>query len=272
MLPSHIYKKSDAGDFLYYTWFSAMHTRIDLVFIGSETESFFSDATSAIQERISAIEHCANCFDPHSELSEVNRSAYEHPVELSPDLFQILGLCIENNRKSLGLFDITTDSKNFSSDTIHNINLSSDLQISFSKPNIYLNLSGFLKGYALESVRPILSNRGIENALLNMGNSSILAIGNQHANDGWNVQIRNNHDNIVLKDACLTTSGNDTELRKHIVHPFTGELISGERTISVITKDGVDGEVLSTALFLATQSQKELLFQNFQIEQEISLP
>ena len=64
---------------------------------------------------------------------------------------------------------------------------------------------------------------------------------------------------IFLKNECLTTSGNDSHERKHIIDPQTGKLIEGKREVAVVTANGTVGEVLSTSLFVADARQRELL-------------
>ena len=46
-------------------------------------------------------------YKPESEWSEVNRLAAEHPVKVSPELFDLLSACVEYSRESEGAFDIT---------------------------------------------------------------------------------------------------------------------------------------------------------------------
>lgn len=133
-----------------------------------------------------------------------------------------------------------------------------------------LNLSGILKGFALDSIRRILKNYGIHNALINMGNSSVLAVGKSESASGWNVQLQNRSGgNILLSDECLTTSGNETSERRHILNPLTGQIVEGRRSVSVITAGGAEGEALSTALFLANKEQKKTLIEKFRIKRVI---
>lgn len=269
MVLPHVFQKSPSGESLCYTWFSAMHTRVDLIFISREAECFFFDVTNLIHKRIIQIEQIANCFDPETEISKVNRSAYFRKVKISEELFRILQCCIQSNFRTCGLFDVTTGSKNFSSATISQIALSEDLQISFGLPDIYLNLSGFLKGYALEEIRLILKNAGIHDALINMGNSSILALGNQIGHKGWSVKLQNTAKEVILEDECLTTSGNNSVQQLHIVNPLNGNFVTGKRSLSVVTRNGIEGEVLSTALLLADNIQREKIAHEFQIKRTI---
>ena len=74
---------------------------------------------------------------------------------------------------------------------------------------------------------------------------------------------------IVLLDECLTTSGNDTDGRNHIINPLNGKSIIGKRATSVITPSGTLGEVLSTAFFIADAPTREKLMNQFNVRDVI---
>lgn len=257
----HLYRTSSTGESIFYSWFSAMHTRIDLIFHGHHSEEKLLTASQAIRQEIHRIEQIGNCFDESSELAYVNRTAYSQNVPLSEELYNILTNCKTYHIRTLGFFDVTIHSEKHTPQTIEHVKLfSSQRVIRYTLPGIHINLSGFLKGYALDCIRPILSQYNIHHALVNLGNSSILAIGNHPAGKGWKLDR-----GITLYDQCLTTSGNDKENRQHIKSPFTGEFIHGVRQINVITSDGTSGEVFSTALFAASSAlQREELIQSMQ--------
>ena len=75
----HLCKESSTGETIYYTWFTAMHTRVDLLFAANEAESFFSDISLKTFHEIASIEKLANAFDSESELSFVNSHATGKP-------------------------------------------------------------------------------------------------------------------------------------------------------------------------------------------------
>ena len=105
----------------------------------------------------------------------------------------------------------------------------------------------------MDTIKSILNEFLIENALINIGNSSVLALGNHPVGSGWKVN------NILLHNECLTTSGNDSPERRHIVSPRNGKLVEGVQQIAVVTPDGAIGEILSTALFAADGEQRRAL-------------
>lgn len=113
------------------------------------------------------------------------------------------------------------------------------------------------QGICLETIRGILNEALIENALINMGNSSILALGNHPVGSGWKIN------DILLHNECLTTSGNDSPNRRHIVSPRNGKLVEGVKQIAVVTTDGSIGEILSTSLFAADSEQRKALLAEF---------
>ncbi len=261
--------KSDKGKSIFYTWSQAMHTRIDLVLCNRpEVES--KQIAALIYEEIGRIEKIGNRFDPESELSVINRMASQQPVRISPDLYDIINLCLEYNKLTLSCFDISIHSEKHDRNTISSILLSPENQtVYFQKTGIILDLSGFLKGYALEKIRPILSAGKIDDVLVNFGNSSVMAIGNHPFGKGWKIEWEtlDNGDEknpVTLFNECFTTSGNNSSERRHIINPPTGEYVEGLRKVSVLTDNAITGEVLSTALFVATTEQREELIRDFQ--------
>ena len=250
----HMYKPSHEGNGLLYAWFLSMHTRVDIILYSQKPERELLLVVNRIYDALCRLEKIANFYDPASELSYVNRTAFVSPVVLSEELYSMIDLCLEYNSKTLGYFDITVHSENYTQTTIHSVHLSAEEHsIHFSQPGVSINLSGFLKGYALETIKGILNESMIENALINMGNSSILALGNHPVGSGWKIN------NILLHNECLTTSGNDSPERRHIVSPRNGKLVEGVQQIAVVTTNGSIGEILSTALFAADGEQRKAL-------------
>lgn len=267
----HLYRPSHEGDGLLYVWFPSMHTRVDILLCSQKSEEELLSVAERIHEALSCLEKTANYYDPASELSVVNRTASVSPVVLSSQLYAMVDLCMKYHGKTSGCFDVTVHSENYNPDTIHSVYLSAEERsIFFLQPGITINLSGFLKGYALETVRAILNTCCIENALINMGNSSVLALGDHPAGTGWKVNFGNRLEtdkigmkqSVLLCNECLTTSGNESDGRKHIISPHDASFVEGIKQIAVVTKNGTVGEILSTALFAASPEQREALLVN----------
>ena len=165
----HMYKPSHEGSGLLYAWFLSMHTRVDIILYSKKTEGELLFVVNCIYDALCRLEKMANFYNPAGELAYVNRTAFVSPVVLSEELYSMIDLCLEYNGKTLGCFDITVHSENYNQNTIQSVHLSAeDHSIYFSRPGVAVNLSGFLKGYALETIKSILNECVIENALINM--------------------------------------------------------------------------------------------------------
>ena len=98
----------------------------------------------------------------------------------------------------------------------------------------------------------LLHDEGIRDAVVNMGNSSVMALGQTPLN---------------LDDGCLTTSGNPGGRPLQIVNPLTGAVVETTGRVEVATGGGAEGEVLSTVLFIAGEdpAYESLLRSRFDI-------
>ena len=260
-LPS-IYK----NEFL-YVWFGAMHTRVDLLLPGNK-EKQLKEVASQIASEIGRLEKIGSYFDPESELSLLNRTVYGKPVSIGRDLFQMLTLCKTFYEITGGLFDVSIHSDKHHCRTLESLILEqSNSSARFDEQGIILDLSGFLKGFALDKIREILEVHSVSNALINLGNSSILGVGNHPNGEGWKIQLASpeaESKSYTLHDECYTTSGNETTGRKHILNPRTGAWLEGKKTVSVITRSGSLGEALSTAFSLIEREEQEQVLSRIQ--------
>ncbi|MCD7935843.1 MAG: FAD:protein FMN transferase [Tannerellaceae bacterium] len=261
-----IYKQLTDRQSMYYTWFSAMHTRVDIVLCNRSEEECKGIGT-VIYNAIRQLEQAGNYFNPSGELALLNNQLPGTPLVVSELLFSAIWESLDYGKLTAGCFDVTIESDSHTPETAKAVCMDIEHSaISFDKPGIRINLSGFLKGYALENIRTILERFHIKDALINMGNSSVLALGNHPCAEGWKIGIDLNgqtNREVTLFNECLTTSGNESTGRKHIRSPYTGKYVEGVRGVSVVTRRATEGEALSTALFVASPQQRESILKNF---------
>jgi len=245
---------------------------VDLLLLAPLSEADFEQAEEAIRDSLIAVEQMGNRFNPDSELSQAVQKATHQTVHLSPALFSLLTRCLKAHQETDGLFDITVSSPNYAPGLINYVelipacsqSLSSDSGsehtapsatasaerglderggfLRLHKPDIILDLSGILKGYAIECLRELLPPLNIHDALINLGNSSILSLGNNPSD--------------IPAGHCLTTSGNAYSERRHIINPLTGQFVTGLHQVSVTTIDAIEGEILSTTQFIQQSLKK----------------
>lgn len=260
------FEKIVGCDNLLYVWFLAMFTRIDILLVSENTRTDLKTVADKIKLEIEKVETIANRFDANSEINKLNESAYLKPCVVSDELFQIISECLMYTSKTLGYFDITVNSLNKFSSGISNIELDNSTRaIRFLHPDVKIDLSGFVKGAVLRAIRILLFKENIHNALINIGNSSVLAIGNHPSGSGWKVSLPDlgELNNALLKNQCLTTSGNSVSTKWPIKNPITGDPVRVQQSLSVITSDPALGEVLAKVLYMACDDEKLLILNNF---------
>ena len=264
-------KPAANGKNLLYAWFEVMHTRVDLLLYAGTSFDNLELIANGIQSEINRIETIANRFDSGSELYYINKNAFDNPCTVSGELLEMIRECLIFHEKTYGCFDITVNSLNRFRSGINHIGLDSENKtITFHHPDIQIDLNGYVKGYALRLVFQILIKNNISDALISMGNSSILAAGNHPQGEGWSIgldpEYKKDNTVITLFNECLTTSGNSSKNRRHIINPDTGEFVVKKNTVSVVTADPALGEILSTALFVADTTHRQLMLEQLPVK------
>lgn len=224
------------GQTAVYAWFQAMYTRIDILLKSASLQrdnlvAVVGDIHSLIHE----IESEGNCFAPASLLSQFNSLPVGAILPGGKYLSDILSLCRQYNLATDGIFDVSVESENYHPGMLDNLVIHPDGRLERRSASLKINLSGFIKGYALDCIGALLRRHGICDAIVNMGNSSIMAFGD--------VPVRGDK-------PFLTTTGNSSDAPRRIVDPRTGAVVTRHGAISVYTDSGAEGEVKATQLFI----------------------
>lgn len=269
----------------------SMGTRFNLLLPGIENSDGDLLFSSCVQE-LNRLENMLSCFMPSSDISYINEHAYDHPVEVGNEIFEILVDCLNYFKLTQGLFDISLGKiidfwngkqknvdidiliKNTGADKIV-LNLQNKT-LRFTTPHIKLNLGGFGKGYALQKIQFLLKEKGISSAFISFGESSLSCLGKHPHGDYWPVGIQDFYQKdksiatIKLVNQSVSTSGN-MEVNNHLIHPRTGTPVKEKMHISVKSSSAITAEVLSTALMLADDHQWEAMQEVFQEEEIIKI-
>lgn len=188
------------------------------------------------------LEHVFNRFDPESELSSVNRGDLELDYA-SPEMRESVLLSGSYRQKTGGLFDVNVS-------------------------GMGMDFGGFAKGYYLLRLMDLLNNHGVENAFADFGHSSIMAMGRHPEGGLWKVALTDPFDGYVIDEISLdgmsmSISGNSPGYWGHIINPLTGQRNFSRSLVTVMSRNPLDAEVLSTAYAIADNHGKEELERNF---------
>lgn len=240
------------------------------------------DAARAALDEADRIEALLSVFRESSEVSFVNRTAAERPVEVSGELFALVERSIALGAETAGAFDITVaplsrcwgflarDGRVPAADEIDAARAAvsaSRLEldpvrrtIQFGVGGMELNFGAIGKGYALDRMARVLADQGVTDALLSAGGSSVLAVGGGRG--GWPIDLcsprasRGVLARVRLRNAALGTSGageqffeSDEGRFGHVLDPRTGWSARGVLSASVLAAGAETADALSTAMF-----------------------
>jgi thiamine biosynthesis lipoprotein len=262
-----------------------MGTEYTMDLYGANATALAGAAEQASDE-VKRIDQLLSNYIPDSELSKVNREAYDHPVAVSPELFSLLQECFTDSRKSEGSFDITVGPLmkvwgfyKGSGRLPHRAEIRTALSqigyqdveldaahrtVHFTKSGMSLDPGGIGKGYAVDKMASVLRKNGVTSALISGGGSSIYGIGAPPDDPrGWYIRIRDPKNEkktaaeIYLKDNSVSTSGNyekfffaEGKLYSHIMDPRTGYPAEGMLSVSVIAPRTLDSEIWAKPYYI----------------------
>ncbi|NML26413.1 FAD:protein FMN transferase [Zoogloea dura] len=130
--------------------------------------------------------------------------------------------------------------------------------VSSRNPAVQLDLGGYAKGYAIDRAAAILRQRGIHNALINIG-GNLMALGSK-GDQPWRVGIQHPREprplaSLPLRDGeAIGTSGDyqrffelDGKRYCHLLDPRSGQPAEGTRAVTVLVTPRPGAGTLSDA-------------------------
>ncbi|MEX2141865.1 MAG: FAD:protein FMN transferase [Pirellulales bacterium] len=200
---------------------------------------------------IDRLEQQMTVYRDDSEISELNATAFQDPVEVEPRLFELLSLGVRLYHDTHGAYDLTAgrlsrvwgfyhrsgrvpsaEELSEAMSRVGTAQLDLDPQrqaVSFRVPDMEINLGSIGKGYALDRAAEVMAERGIEHYLLHGGQSSVLARGSRGrfasadaaAREGWWIGVRHplrpnqRLAEVRVLNRALATSGSAVQFFLH---------------------------------------------------------
>lgn len=261
-----------------------------------------SEAKAAIDESMARLKNLDRMVNPNVPDSDVSRLAQaagtDRWVSLQPEVYRMLFIAQEYAVKTNGAFDVTakplvdlwgigtdhakvpTPSELAAAQKLvgwQKLELNQETHSArLKEKGMGVDLGGIAKGFAVDEVRQIFAKHGVRNGLINMGSSSLYALGLNKEGQPWRIGMRHPRKEdakekmavLPLKDAVLSTSGDYErfftvgDMRyHHILDPRTGRPAqSGAISVTVVADGSVpDGglvtDILTTALFVLGPEQ-----------------
>ena len=252
-----------------------------------------SAAIDRALEEIARLDRVMSNYNPESDLSRLNRNGHFHPETVSRDLYEAIRDSLEYSRLSDGQFDITVaplvdlwkaalggdkaptaeeQEKLRECVGYQKIQLQPPDRVRFHSACMRIDLGSIGKGYAVDRAVDILRSAGIQNALVNAGESTIYAVGAPPGKAAWLVHLRDPSKKVDpqvwLCDNSVSTSeqtppsllGNETA--GHIIDPETGRPLETPYALSIVARTGTASDALSTTLLLVGPEKGKSIVMN----------
>ena len=224
-------------------------------------------------------------YNDKSEISDVNNLAGISAVAVSHEIYDLLDNALILCRQTGGAFDITigplVDIWNFRGREHRTIPSGNELvyaqhlvnynnvqmnsineTVKLMYPGMKIDVSSAEKGYIISKVRAMLVQKGVKNAKISAG--GCLAVIGDNRGRPWKVSIKDPANSykvigritIEAGQAVCTASDHDRyfELagnRYHdILDPATGMPANGCRSVTIISDDATQADMLSKAVFI----------------------
>ncbi len=264
---------------------NAMACHFELMFNMHQYDAAAEMALSAFR-LIDEFEEQMTIYRESSEVSFINREAFNGALDLETNLYDLLCLAQTISQRTDGAFDITSHplsdiwgfsrrsgqvpqqheiDKTLERVSYHHLQIA-DRQIRFLKQGVKINLGGIGKGFALDHAAQKIRQAKIEDFVFHGGQSSVIAFGNNIGTEpesGWNIglsdPIKPNKriGNLVLRDQALGTSGTGRQgffyhgkRYGHIIDPRTGFPTDHFLSTTVVAPTAAIADALATAFFV----------------------
>ena len=269
------------------------HMGIDARLVVYATDKLVAEkACEAAFKRIAELDGIMSDYRPKSELMLLCAKPRGTAVKVSNDLYRVLERSLVISRQTGGAFDVTVGpfvqlwrkarkegklpdpnliqaAKNLVG--YRKVKLDSKAHtVTLSQDGMKLDLGGIAKGYASDEALKVLRKNGIKSALIEMGGDLVLGDAPPKTK-GWTVSIPNNNSQELLLRNCAISSSGDTEQfvvidgkrYSHVVDPTTGQGLTMRLQATIIAKDGLTTDPLSTALTLLDERNRYRLLQRY---------
>jgi thiamine biosynthesis lipoprotein len=273
--------------------YSQLHMGVRTRLVGfAQSQEHAEEACRAAFKRVAELDDMMTDWRPQSELMRLCAKAGGPPVPVSEELFLVLQHAQEIARKSNGAFDVTIgpliqlwrEARKAKTLPTQERLAEAHARVGHQKMKLdaanrtvqlmvrgmKLDLGGIAKGYAADEAIRVLGEHGVTSALCEMGGDIVLgdAPPGRH---GWIIEITNDlpgraSRKVILKNCAVSTSG-DTEQfviidgvrYSHIVNPLTGLGLTDRLLVTIVAKDGLTSDPLSTTVsILGRERRREL--------------
>ena len=246
------------------------------------------DLQQAIDATLERVDSLASTWKADSQLSLLNANASTDWIAISDELCGALESALEVSRLSDGAFDITVGPlvnlwgfgpDGSVSDPPSDAELEAAMElVGYDKletrcdqgdvrksiADLYIDLSGWAKGHAVDQIALLLDSRSLANYLVEIG-GELRMRGHNAMRDKWAIAVeapltsqRRPHSVLRITDTSVATSGDyrnyfehDGDLYSHTIDARTGRPVAHDlAAVTVVNESAAFADAMATALLV----------------------
>ena len=267
---------------------SGMGTTFNITLVAPPADADLDALREQVYKTLENIEDIASTYREDSELSRFNRNPSIDWIDVTHEFCDMVDAAIAVNKATHGAFDVTvgplvnlwgfgpgdgedripTDEEIAAALSFVGANqVEADCRqpaLIKTSPDVYVDLSGWAKGYAVDEIATLLDRRKLTNYLVEIGGE--LRVRGHNAEQGkFAVAIEKPNKNnkmeysiLRVTDTAVATSGdyrnyfeNDGRRYSHMIDPRTVRPIDHELTgVTVVSKTTAFADAMATALMV----------------------
>lgn len=265
-----------------------MGSKFQITIVANDSAVANKQIDLAIEE-IERIENLISEWQPHTQVSEVNRNAGIKPVKVDKELFELTKRALYYSKISNGAFDISTTAldkvwkfdgsmtekpteesiaKSIKNVGYQHIVLDSvHSTIFLKKSGMKIGFGSIGKGYAADKGRELMQKLGVQAGIVN-ASGDIATWGTQPNGKPWRIGINNPFKRqhtakiLKLKNRAVATSGSyekyaeiDGVRYAHIINPKTGYPSTGLTSVTIYGPSAEFANALSTSIMVLGETE-----------------
>lgn len=234
------------------------------------------EAIDAAFATIARIGQLMSCHDPHSELSQLNRTAHRQALPVDAHTFAVLMRALQIAQQSQGAFDPCIGGSLERSGRLppvpeptpsggcwRDVRLLEGSRVRYERP-LRVDLGGIAKGYAVDLAVECLRRHGMEGIVVNAGGD--LRVAGPRA---FSVGLRDPRSPgriahvFKLRQCALATSATDGCAPAALLDPRNEDYASPGRSISVQAARCMDADALTKVVMFAPPRLAESMLAQF---------
>ncbi len=265
-----------------------MGTAFNITLVTPPADTDLKKLHTAIFEELEHIENVASTYRSDSEVSAFNTNPSTDWITVNPEFCDMVSSALAVSATTNGAFDITVGPLvnlwGFGpSEQAHELPTDDEISVARNKvgyqmlrtdcdqnalrkisAEVYVDLSGWAKGYAVDKITALLDAEQIENYLVEIG-GELRARGHNNKASKFTIAIekplQNNdmqHTIIHVSDVAVATSGDyrnfyerDGQRYSHTIDPRTGRPVTHDLTgVTVVSASTAYADAMATALLV----------------------